>query len=146
MFISDIFNSGAMPSLEASVRFAAQRQRLIAHNIANINTPDFRPVDLSVKDFQSALADAIDRRREATGGEQGALGLKKTGEIEMLAGGTLRFTPRTPSGNVLFHDRNNRDLERLMADQTETVAAYRAASELLRGRFALLRSAISQRV
>ncbi|MBL8760692.1 MAG: hypothetical protein JNL50_05250 [Phycisphaerae bacterium] len=146
MFIGDIFNSGAMPALEAGVRFAAQRQRLIAHNIANASTPDFRPVDLSTGDFQQALARAVQRRRESGGGEQGRLELKKTGEIEMLAGGTLRFTPTTPSGNVLFHDRNNRDVERLMADQVETVAAYRAASELLRGRFALLRTAISQRV
>lgn len=146
MFIADIFNSGAMPTLEAGMQFAAQRLRLLAHNIANISTPDFRPVDLSVKDFQAVLADAVAQRREATGGEQGRLDLKKTSEIEMVAGGTLRFTPRTSSGNVLFHDRNNRDVERLMADQAETVAAYRAASDLLRGRFALLKSAISQRV
>ncbi|MCC6969231.1 MAG: hypothetical protein IT434_03335 [Phycisphaerales bacterium] len=146
MFIGDILNSGAMPALEAGVQFAAQRQRLLAHNIANISTPDFRPVDLSIKDFRATLADAIDRRREATGGEQGRLDLRKTSEIEMIAGGTLRFTPKTPSGNVLFHDRNNRDVERLMADQAETVAAYRAASDLLRSRFALLKSAISQRV
>ncbi len=146
MFIGDILNSGAMPTLEAGMQFAAQRQRLLAHNIANISTPDFRPVDLSIKEFRATLADAIDRRREATGGEQGPLELKKTSEIEMVAGRTLRFTPKTPSGNVLFHDRNNRDLERLMADQAETVAAYRAASDLLRSRFALLKTAISQRV
>lgn len=145
MFIGDIVNSGPIPVLEAGMRFAAQRQRLIAHNIANLDTPDFRPVDLSVASFQKALSNAVDNRRASTGGEHGPLQFQKTDELELLPDGSLRTTPATPSSNVLFHDRNNRDLERLMADQSETIAAYRAASELLRGRFEILKAAIAQR-
>jgi flagellar basal-body rod protein FlgB len=63
-----------------------------------------------------------------------------------MPGGGLTLKPRTPSGNVLYHDRNNRDLERLMQDLSENVLAFRVASDLLRRENDLLRTAISQRV
>jgi flagellar basal body rod protein FlgB len=47
---------------------------------------------------------------------------------------------------VLFHDRNNRDLERLMQGLAENTTTYRVAADLLRSRYDVLRTAISQRV
>ncbi len=149
MFIDDITNSGAIPVLEASMHFAAQRQRLIAGNIANISTPDYRQKDVSVSDFQAELARAVDARRAGTGGERGSLELRSTQELRVEQGpdgSTLRLSPRTAPGGVLFHDRNNRDLERLMQDMVETAESFRTASEFMRGRFELLRTAIAQRV
>ncbi len=35
MFISDMANSGSRPVLEQMLRFAGERQRILAHNIAN---------------------------------------------------------------------------------------------------------------
>ena len=45
-------------------------------------------------------------------------------------------------GRRLFHDRTNSRLEVLMAQAAENVMTYRVASELLRGEFAALKSAI----
>lgn len=144
MPLVDMLDSGAIPMLETAMKFAARRQELIAHNIANIETPDFRQVDVSVDGFRRALAEAVDRRREE-GGESGPFVLGDSSEVRQGAGGELVLNPSTPSGGILFHDRNDRDLERLMQDQAENAGAFRVATDLLRTRFDLLKSAISQR-
>lgn len=143
--IRDVQTSGAMPALEALVRFAGQRQKLIANNIANFDTPDYRPMDVSAAGFQAQLGAAVRRRRESTGGTHGELRLERTREVEQGAGGLLRLSARTASGNVLFHDRNNRDLERTMQDLVENAGAYRVATEFLRKGFEQMRGAIAER-
>jgi flagellar basal-body rod protein FlgB len=158
--IPDLFNSGGMPALEMGLRFAAERQKLLASNIANFNTPNYRPLDVSTDKFQAALARAIDDRRAAGPVAQASMGasaqargligaepfFKNTDEVRVRPDGSLELSPRTPSGNILFHDRNNRDLERNMQALAENSAYFRTSAELLRSRFELLRTAISQRV
>ncbi len=147
MLISDLIHDGATPTLEAMVRFTGARQRMIAHNIANISTPDFQQTDVDPGAFQRALADAVDRRR-ATTGTTGPLEIRETPQIRQNADGSLTLTPRAqdPSRNILFHDRNNRGVEELMADQAENLAAFRVASDLLKSRHDLMRMAIAERV
>jgi flagellar basal-body rod protein FlgB len=140
--LSDLFESGAMPTLEMSVRFAGQRQRLIAHNIANIDTPGFTPQDVSVSDFRKALSDAVDDRRQRN---SGPMQFKGTRELRVGPNGSLRLEPRTSTPGVLFHDRANRDVERLMQDQAENILAFRVATDLLKGRFDLMKMAIRGR-
>lgn len=144
MSIERLSSGGAVPALEMMLRFAGQRQRVIASNIANVSTPDYRPMDLSVEGFQKNLREAIERRR-ASGG-QGGLDWQETDELKRGVRGELQVVPSTPSTNILFHDRNNRDLERLMQAQAENTMAYRVAVDLLRGRFEMLRAAIAERV
>jgi flagellar basal-body rod protein FlgB len=146
MFIDDVLNSGSIPTLELALRFAGQRQALINHNIANLDTPDFRPLDASPAQFQQVLGKAIDARRARTGGEHGALEWGKTAELTRDGDGELRVMPGTPSSGVLFHDRNNRDLERLMQDNAENAAAFRVAGDMLKNRHDALRAAIAERV
>src|SRR5690606_13216477 len=99
--------------------------------IANLDTPDHQPADVSVTDFQQALGKAIDRRRSARA-LQSPLPLASTREVEVDRAGRLTLRPQTPSGNILFHDRNNRDLERTMQSLAENVGVYRMATDLLR--------------
>lgn len=146
MMLDQLSSAGALPALALTMRFAGERQRLIAHNIANLETPNFRPADVSPRAFQKLLQGAISERRKSTGGGHGGLHWKGTREIERDGGSGLRLDPRTPTGNILFHDRNNRDLERTMQSMVENASAYRVASELMRSRVALLGSAISERV
>ena len=145
MLIGELTNSGAIPTLELMVRFAGSRQRIIAHNIANLDTPDFRPLDASPAEFQKALGRAVDARRKTTG-EDGPLAFRGTDQVRVAADGTLTLVPKTPSGNILFHDRNNRDLEGLMAQQAENVGVFRTSIELLRSRYGIVQAAISERV
>lgn len=143
-WMSDLTSSGSMPALEMTLRFAGDRQKLIAHNIANLTTPDFRPADVSPRAFQSALARAIEDRRER--GNIGRLTLEAGREIRQRPDGSLALTPRTPAAGVLAHDRNNRDLERLMQDLAENTAVFRTASDLYKNRSDLIKTAIAQRV
>lgn len=144
--IDQLNNAGAMPALEMTMRFAAQRQRLIAHNIANIDTPNFVQKDVSVGAFTETLERAIRDRRARTGGMHGDLEWDDTRELGHGPMGGLVLTPETPGGGVLFHDRNNRDIERLMQALAETTGAFRVASDLYRNQRNLIDMAISQRV
>src|SRR5215831_19396987 len=122
MLIDDLLSSGAIPSLEMTFRFAGERQKLINHNIANLETPNFRPLDVSTVGFQNSLWRAIERRRSATGGMWGRLDLEGSREVAADASGDLTLLPRTGSGNILFHDRNNSDEIRLMQANAENAA------------------------
>jgi flagellar basal-body rod protein FlgB len=146
MIIQDLATSGSLPTLELMMRFAGQRQAILAHNIANIDTPGFRHLDVSPRAFQATLRDAIDERRRQTGGEHGELRWSESRELARGRGGELTLVPRTPSAGVLYHDRNNRDLERLMQDLTENTAAFRVASDLMRSKVSSLRDALAERV
>ncbi len=147
--IGDVIGGGAVPALEMTMRFAGARHRLIAHNIANISTPDFRPMDVSVTDFQRELGAAIDRRRES--GVNAArpasdLVLKETRELRRGAGGGLELRPATASPGILAHDRNNGDTERMLQDLVENATVFRVASDLLKSRYQMLNTAIGERV
>lgn len=144
--IKSIATAGAMPALELTMRFAGARQRVIAHNIANIDTPGFQPKDVDPRDFQRMLGDAVDARRARSGGASGSLDWEETRQIKRAPGGSLRLEPLADTGNVLFHDRNNRDLERTMQDLVENAGVYRVAADLLRSRMQIIQAAISERV
>jgi len=146
VFLNDLATAGSLPALAATVRFAGARQRLIAHNIANIDTPDFRPADVDPAEFQQQMAGAIADRRARSGGVSGRLPLDGNREVIQKDNGDLVLTPSTASGNILFHDRNNRDLERTMQQLVENAGMFRVASDLLRSRGTLLRGAIGERV
>ncbi|MEL6328625.1 MAG: hypothetical protein AAFR38_03105 [Planctomycetota bacterium] len=146
MFLNQLSTAGAKPALAAMFRFAGARQQSLAHNIANFDTPNFRPADADPRRFQAQLGEALDRRRARTGGAHGSLGIRASREVRQLASGDLEITPRTATGNVLFHDRNNRDLERMMQDMVENASMYRMVSDLMRRRSGQLGAAIGERV
>ncbi len=126
--------------------FAAQRQKLIAHNIANFETPNFQPVDVSPQTFQSALSDAIEERRAINGGTHGAVRVGRNAEFEQGANESLLLRPRTPIAGVLGHDRNSSDLEATLQSLVENAATFRVAADLYRARTGVMKKAIGERV
>jgi flagellar basal-body rod protein FlgB len=143
--IDGLTNSEAIPVLERLMQFAGQRHRILSNNIANLSTPGFRPGDVSVKDFQAQLAKAIDARRSPHAETSGELQLASTGQVEVLQTG-LRLNPTAIGDNLLFHDQNDRDVERTMQGLVENFMAFRSAAQLLRSRFDLLNTAIRERL
>lgn len=143
MLIGDLFKGSEIESLELTMKFAGARQRVIASNIANLSTPNSIQLDLSPQDFQAALRSAVDRKRS---GATDGLQLKSSRQIAQDSRGEVTFTPTTPSGNILMHDRNDRDVERLMQANAENAGVFRVAVDLLRSRYEIMRTAISQRV
>ncbi len=145
MSLVALTNSGPLPTLELTMRFAGARQRLLAHNVANISTPDFRPMDVNPAEFQKRLADAVDDRRRRSGG-RGELEFEGGPQIKVGPRNQMQLRPETPSGNILFHDRNNRDVERMMQDLTENAAAYRVAVDLMTHYNRQIHAALGERV
>ncbi|MEM7626399.1 MAG: hypothetical protein AAF333_12455 [Planctomycetota bacterium] len=143
--ISEMFQSGAMPVLERLAQFTGARHAVIADNIANLSTPYFRPKDLSVEKFQRQLRKAVDARRATATPTAGALNLSDTREFRFEED-RLDATPETLDENILFHDRNNRDLERIMQDLAENTLAHNATMELLKNELDLLKTAIREQL
>jgi len=139
--IEGLFNSGAMPVLERAVQFTGQRHGIIADNIANLSTPHYRPKDLSVEKFQKQLRRAVNDRRATINPRLGELRLTDTREFRFREG-RLDARPETLDENIMFHDRNNRDLERIMQDLAENTLAHNAGIEMLKSEFSLLKMAI----
>jgi flagellar basal-body rod protein FlgB len=142
--IDALTNSSAIPVLERAMQFAGQRHRLITNNIANLSTPGFRPQDVSVAEFQSQLASAIDARR-AAGDSTKELPLRSTEQVEVTPD-ELVLHPEAAADNILFHDGNDRDVERIMQDLVENFMTFRATAQLLKNRFELLNMAIRERM
>ncbi len=146
MQIRDLNTAGALPALEMTVRYAGARQRLLAHNIANIETPNFVARDVAPSTFQKTLGEAIDRRRERTGGAFGELNWRQTRDLRRGdTHGSVVLRPEDAHAGVLGHDRNATDLERLMQDMVENAAAYRVATDLYRSQRGTVMAAIAQR-
>jgi len=143
--IDNIVNSDAMPALERMIQFAGQRHRMIAHNVANLTTPGFRPVDVSPEQFQQALGEAIDARRSQGAGAAGPLMMQDTDGV-MVNKDSLTLNPEPVGDNVLFHDGNDRDLDRTMQGLVENFMMFRTAAEMMRSRFDLLNLAIRERI
>jgi len=142
--ISGLTDADSLPVLERMMQFASRRQRLLADAVANFDTPGHRPLDVSVTDFQSALGEAVDERRERHSARGGALPLASTDEVR-VAGDRLELTPGEANANVLFHDENDRDLDRAMQALAENVMTMRTMTTLHRSRMDLLASALRER-
>jgi len=142
--IDGLTNADAIPVLERLMRFAGARQRLLAHNIANLDTPDFRPVDVSVGEFRTALAEAIDERRERSGRRGGELASIQTDDTTVSSDG-VRLEPRERFDGILFHDGNDRDPERIVQAMVENFEVFRTAADLIRSKYDLLYAAIRER-
>lgn len=143
--IKGLFNYGSTPVLERMVQFTGARQELIAHNIANLSTPYFKPIDLDPRQFQAQLRDALDQRSRKPNPMRRTMELRSSDQVR-VRGGRVEYRPGKKNENVLFHDQNNRDVDRIMQDLVENTLAHRTSIELLKSQFDILRTAIRERV
>jgi flagellar basal-body rod protein FlgB len=143
--IDGLINSDALPVLERMMQFAGQRHRLIAHNVANLDTPGFRPADVSVDDFRTQLGEAVDARRAAYGNAGGELHIEDSDQV-VIGPTSMTLHPEPLAENIMFHDGNDRDLERTMQSMVENFMMFRFTTQMLRNRFELLNTAIRERL
>lgn len=143
MLFVNLVNSGPVPVLERMAAFTQARHRMLAENIANVDTPGYKARRLDVRAFQAALREAIERR-DAGRGPMTIPGHRQFREDRF---GRLEFTPtEEPAENVLFHDRTNMRIERQMAMLAENQLMHQIVTERLRGRYDELLAAIRGRV
>lgn len=130
MFIDRMLNQGSGPLLEQMVRFTSVRHNLIAQNVVNISTPGYQQQDLSLENFQRALADRF-------------------AEAQTAAPGSVRFDDISADAQrgrgILFHDGQQRSTEQLMSDQAKNALMHNVAVELLRRQFQTMEMALKDR-
>ncbi len=144
--IDRMFDKGSLQTLERVTQFTDARGRILSDNIANMSTPRFKPRDLNVNEFQKTLGTAISRRRKSHTPMTGRLRLRDTRELEFGRGRLSRVRPSESKEGILFHDQNNRDLERTMQHLAENVMAHNTAIQLMRQEISVMQSAIRERV
>src|SRR5437764_9834956 len=132
MFIDRLLNQGPNPVLEQQLRFTEARQQLIADNIANVSTPNYRQKDLSVDRFQKMLRERVDRQQAAGPGSVKFDDVSS--EVE------------NPRRGILFHDGNNRSMEQLMTDNAKNALMHNLVVELLRRQYQTMDMALKERV
>lgn len=124
-------------ALEASLDLRLQRQRLLASNIANAETPNYQPVDLS---FEGALSAALED------GEPAPPGFSTSDPAHL--DGVMPTEPeaadvvvRPDVTNTL--DGNGVDLDRELSRLTDNAIHYQTSVESARRRLALLNYVIT---
>ena len=140
--IDGMLGSTNLPALERSLQYMAARQKLLAGNIANIETPGYRPTDVAPAAFQQALRDALDQERVD---KRGGLAFDESAPVAFNESGT-ELKPQVLAENIMFHDGNDRSVERLMQKMQENVYSFRVASQLFRNQFDLINTAIRERM
>lgn len=140
----DMFNRGSLPILEQTLYFTTARHRVLANNIANINTPFYKAIDLPEKDFKDALQRAIEERDRRP---VPVFELKGIDTIRPKAGGGLDIDPiESPDAGILTHSENNVDIDKEQAKIVQNGMLHNFVATLLSQQFSMLKEAISGRI
>lgn len=125
--------SSTIPALEQSVAFAQRRHALLAGNIANLDVPNYRTRDLSVKDFQEALRESIAARRSEHGRSPGTLS-QPTAEEKV----------RDVQSQILYHDGSDISLEQQISQISKNQMLHDTSIALMRSQFQTIEAAIRE--
>jgi flagellar basal-body rod protein FlgB len=116
-------NDPQIDLLSRQLDIAGLRHRVIAQNIANVNTPNYRQLKVS---FDQAFTRELDR-------QQFAQALQVQPEVTEGEGGAVRA------------DGNNVDIDVELAELTKNTLLFRTYAQLMTTRLTLLRTAITGR-
>lgn len=116
--------------LMAGMRVAQLNHRLIANNIANVDTPGYNPVTI---DFQATLRDALDGR--------GSISLRKTRPQHIERN---RLNPFLESlAYISKNDYNKVDIDQEIAKLSKNTGRYNVYGSLLVKRFQMVTNMLS---
>ncbi len=119
----DYINLPVFSLANEKMRFASQRQALLAQNIANADTPGYKTQDLKTPDFGAMLS-----------GRMHAVAPSKTNPMHLSAAGgagqpfkqiTRPHTAEThPNGNTVSLDEEMKNMSLNQSDYQSTTAIY----------------------
>lgn len=127
--------SGAFGILEKALDAQALRQKVLASNIANVDTPRYKRLDVR---FEDALAKALANQR--------GLQAYRTDPRHIPFGGKISYTPQiVKDTNTIFnHNENNVDLDLEMAELAKTQIKYQALVDRTNAYFNKLKTVINE--
>ena len=166
-----MFTFTSIPNYEKSLDVLSQRQKVISHNLANINTENYKSKDF---DFKSALAQSLNASHELDVADTTAYYLEKNAydrlENRVIESSKFRdesFRDTMEEIKILKReiyddlddpdmyetfdthpdsDGNDVELDEEMAKMSETGILYRAFIELTRKKFSQISAAIKETV
>jgi flagellar basal-body rod protein FlgB len=140
-----MFNSGVNRALEETVAFAERRHQILAGNVANMDTPDYKTKDLSVDDFQESLKGMLKQEKGGAGsvspGE--SAGLTGSREPTRLSKEQAIQEVRDASKQVVYHDGSDDNLETQITQISKNQGMHSVAVALLKSQYRSLQTAIS---
>ena len=116
-----------LDTLQSALTFHRERHTVLAGNIANLDTPGYKPVDL--------------QRTTPAGTDGLSLATTQDGMITNGPGGSQMVETFTDTDQMQNPDGNAVELERELSKIDANRARYATASELVSRRIALLRYA-----
>lgn len=120
--------SGTITSLERGLDYSAVKQKVIANNVANVDTPGYKSKDVS---FKAMLQDEI--KLSSTGSDPRHFDLSSDGE------GAPAITQRSYS---IRENGNGVDMDKEMADLATNQIYYNSLIARISGKFGSLNSVI----
>jgi len=139
-----LFTEPVQLALERSLDALGARAHLIAHNIANLDTPNYKALRLN---FEDVLEREFDRTSR-----QADFPLRRTHPLH-LPGHTIHGLKGTITEYGVIYtddkttyrlDGNNVDIDHETAEQAKNAIMYSTVTELVSRRFTELRTAISE--
>lgn len=131
----NLFAGGHLGLLEKSLGAASLRQRVMANNIANVNTPGFKKSDVV---FEDALQQAM--------AETSVVGQVRTHPDHLSKSKSFgQIQPRivVSDGTAIRNDGNNVDVEAEMAQVAQNNLYYNTLAQQLSAKLKDLKTAIS---
>lgn len=143
-----LLSNRTLSLLEKVAMFGERRHEILAGNIANINTPNYRMRDLPVARFQEALQAAVAGAQSRSAGdstvEVGPASVQRGG-LEELFPPQLFQAREAPAGNLTFQDGNNRSIEQQVMELTKNTMMQNLVVELMRFQMNALQAVIDER-
>ena len=141
--IERLFHKGTIPMLELGLSFAEKRHRVLANNVANVDTPLYKAKDLPTSQFQELLDRSLaDQKRHPVG----VFRFRGDGQIRRnVLGGVESPIVQENDETILRHDKNRMSMEIQMSKMNKNLLRYNVLLDLLRSSYRGLNTAISER-
>jgi len=131
----DLFESKTLNAMESYMDRLSQRHKIVASNLANIDTPGYKTKEIT---FHATMDELL------TEPSSGKLRMTRERHIEGEAFGPLANMAFEPQGLIERADRNNVDIDREMMKISETSFGYSMMTQMLRGKYHKLTNSINE--
>jgi len=139
MLIEGLLNRGSVGVLEQVLSFTEKRHAVLANNVSNFDTVGHKMSDLKAKAFYGELQRAAAERAH----HGGILKFQSQGGLRWGRYNRLEVEPvEIRENNILFHDQNNRSVEKQMLTMSKNALRHQVVNEMLRQEYGVLATAI----
>lgn len=140
--LNGIIGGKTISALEQMGAFTEARQKVIAENVANVDTPGYQHKQVALGGFQQALAQAM---QNSSG--NGSLGRVSSDQVQYDEAGRMVLRPGVePADNLTFHDGTNGQIEKDMTEMSQNLLLHQISVDMLARKYRGLETAIRGRV